>query len=69
MSINKLVKQSKNINQFSKSYIDYLKKIFLNIKINSISRFEKEFNELKKKKIYFICFWKWWCSIYCNNYE
>ena len=68
MSINKLVKQKKNINQFSKSYIDYLKKIFLNIKINSISRFEKEFNELKKK-IYFICFWKWWCSIYCNNNE
>ena len=28
MSINKLVKQSKNINQFSKSYIDYLKNIF-----------------------------------------
>ena len=50
MSINKLVKQSKNINQFSKSYIDYLKKIFSNIKINSISKFKKEFNELKKKK-------------------
>tara|TARA_Y100001935_G_scaffold242774_1_gene233519 strand:+ start:621 stop:1244 length:624 start_codon:yes stop_codon:yes gene_type:complete len=50
MSIFNLVKKKRNISQFSLSYIDYLKKLFLRINLKEISKLEKEFLELRKKK-------------------
>jgi D-sedoheptulose 7-phosphate isomerase len=46
-NINKIVKNSKNFEAFSKKYFEHLKNIFENININEINQFYKEIDKVR----------------------
>ncbi len=56
-SIEKLASKEKNIENFSKRYVERLNLIFKKINLKELSKLEKEFLDLRKKKIHIICFW------------